>query len=110
MVVPGRPALDLQGLFPSLLRRRVVRRALFQGYSRTFREPLDRFGKREIFHLHQKVEEIATRSTTKAVESFAFRADGEGGGFFLMEGTKAFVIFPGLFQLHEIRDDLMDRQ
>ena len=62
---------------------------------------LDEF---EVFHLHDKAEEVAAVAGAEAFKEAAVWVDVEGGGFFLSEGAESFPGTPGAFELHVGRD------
>ena len=51
------------------------------------RQMLHRFGKRQMFNLHHKMDDAAARLAAEAVEQLLFRIHGERCGFLSVEGA-----------------------
>lgn len=69
---------------------------------------LHRFGKRQMFNLHHKMDDAAARLAAEAVEQLLFRIHGERCGFLSMEGAEPPVFAPILFELDVLPNDLND--
>ena len=66
---------------------------------------LHRFGKRQLFVLHQKAQRRAMRAAAEAVIELLVRAHPEGGGFLVVERTAGFVFAPGFLERYPAADD-----
>jgi hypothetical protein len=67
-----------------------------------------RLGEGEVLHLHQERDGVAALLAAEAVEAAAIRADVEGRGLFVVEGTEAFVVGTRLLQRDEASDQADD--
>ena len=67
-------------------------------------DEFDRLDEFEVFHLHDKAEEVAAFAGAEAFKEAAVRMDVEGGRFFLSEGAESFPGASGAFELH-VRGD-----
>ena len=60
---------------------------LRQRHVQLIRQMLHRFGKRQMFNLHHKMDDAAARLAAEAVEQLLFRIHRERCGFLSMEGA-----------------------
>ena len=60
----------------------------------------DRFDELELVVVHQEVDRVAVRATSKAVVKLFLTVNGEGRGFLVVEWTTRVEILALLFQLH----------
>ena len=58
----------------------------------------------------QEADGSAVRTTTKAVVELLARADGEGGGLFVVEGAAPLEVAAGLPEIHVTTDEGIDRR
>ena len=63
-------------------------------------------GKAEVVVFHEKAQGRAVGAATETVIELLGRADGEGGGLFVMEGTAGLVFAAGAAQGHALVDDV----
>ena len=68
----------------------------------------DRVDKANALVLHDETDGRAVCATAKAVIELFCRADGEGGGFFVMEGAAGRVVPARFFQRHVSIDQFDD--
>ena len=68
----------------------------------------DRFDELELVVVHQEVDRVAVRATSKAVVKLFLTVNGEGRGFLVVEWTTRVEILALLFQLHTGIDQIDD--
>ena len=69
----------------------------------------DGFGEADVLHLHDEGEDVAFFVAAEAVEVAVGGVDGEGAGFFLVEGAEAGVVLrAGFAELEVVADDADD--
>ena len=79
---------------------------LRQGQAGLFRQKLHGFGKCHLFHVHDKVDDIAALMAAKAIVKLLVRVYGKRGRLFAVERAAAPVAPAFLLQRHILRNNL----
>ncbi len=83
--------------------------ALGEGDAALGGDDADGLGEADVFHLHDEGEDVALFVAAEAVEVAVGGVDGEGAGFFFVEGAEAGVVLgSGFAQLDVVADDADD--
>ena len=83
--------------------------ALGEGDAAFGGDDADGLGEADVFHLHDEGEDVAFFVAAEAVEVAVGGVDGEGAGFFFVEGAEAGVVLgSGLAELDVVADDADD--
>ena len=90
----------LGALAPSPFLRRILGH-LHAGFRR---QPLDRFGERQVFRLHDEVEDAAVGPAAEAVIKALLLIDREGRRLFVVERTQARMLAAGALQGDALAD------
>ena len=72
------------------------------------RQVAHRLGETHVLIIHEKANGAAMHAAAKAMEKLLVLADGERGGFFLVEGAIGLVVLAGLFERHARVDHVHD--
>ena len=82
--------------------------ALGEGDAAFAGDDADGFGEADVFNFADEAEDVARDSAAETVVELADGVDGEGGGFFFVEGAEAGVVLRAGFAQADVSLDHLD--